>query len=271
MSQLINDIKVMELGQSDLDNMIKDQIRLKPKLDLPFVGFYWLEMLRCVDSIHKLGVVHSDLKPANFVIVEGVLNLVDFGIANAIPDDTVNVYKDQQAGTPNYMAPETLRILANPAPSLENRRVKFGKPSDMWSLGCILYQMIYGRQPFAHVQGLAAKLMAINEPQHAIEFAEEGLGGVKVPAAYLRTMRMCLSRDANKRPTVDQLLEKGDGLLPPVGRTDGVAYVNPEALQAMLITALCEGEAWASPGEIKTLAGQIMGKVERDNRRGPRE
>ena len=259
----------MELGSTDLDFMIKHRLKLKPKLDLTFLGFYWLEMLKCVSSIHKLDVVHSDLKLANFVVVEGVLKLVDFGIANAIPDDTINVYTDHQAGTPNYMAPETLRVLANSTLMPGNRRVKFGKPSDMWSLGCILYQMIYGYQPFAHIQGLAAKVMAINDPRHSIEFPEEGLGGTKVPTSYLRTMRMCLSRDVDKRPTADDLLKREDGLLPSVGPTDGVAYITSGAVEALLTNTLHEREAWASPDEVKAWAQRIMDKAEADSKRNP--
>ena len=62
-------------------------------LDLSFTRYYWKEMLECVAAIHRYDVVHSDLKPANFLLVHGSLKLIDFGIANVIQDDTVNVHR----------------------------------------------------------------------------------------------------------------------------------------------------------------------------------
>jgi serine/threonine-protein kinase TTK/MPS1 len=53
-------------------------------------------MLECVSSIHNKGIVHSDLKPANFVMVKGLLKLIDFGIAKKVADDTTNIYRGIQ-------------------------------------------------------------------------------------------------------------------------------------------------------------------------------
>ena len=49
--------------------------------------------------IHEEKIVHSDLKPANFVLVRGQLKLIDFGIANAIANDTTNIQRDHQASS----------------------------------------------------------------------------------------------------------------------------------------------------------------------------
>jgi serine/threonine-protein kinase TTK/MPS1 len=65
-------------------------------------------MLEAVQVIHEEKIVHSDLKPANFVLVKGSLKLIDFGIAKAIPNDTTNIQRDQQIGTVNYMSPEAI-------------------------------------------------------------------------------------------------------------------------------------------------------------------
>ncbi len=53
-------------------------------------------MLQAVQVIHDEKIVHTDLKPANFVLVKGSLKLIDFGIAKAIPNDTTNIQRDQQ-------------------------------------------------------------------------------------------------------------------------------------------------------------------------------
>jgi serine/threonine-protein kinase TTK/MPS1 len=66
-------------------------------------------MLEAVHAIHQQKIVHSDLKPANFILVQGALKLIDFGIAKAIPNDTTNIQRDIQIGTLNYMSPEAIK------------------------------------------------------------------------------------------------------------------------------------------------------------------
>jgi serine/threonine-protein kinase TTK/MPS1 len=64
---------------------------------------YWEQMLQAVHTIHEENIIHTDLKPANFLLVEGALKLIDFGIAKAIPNDTTNIQREHQTGTVNYM------------------------------------------------------------------------------------------------------------------------------------------------------------------------
>ena len=62
-------------------------------------------MLTSVNSIRELGIVHSDLKPANFLFVQGELKLIDFGIARAIAPESTSIIRDTQMGTWNYISP----------------------------------------------------------------------------------------------------------------------------------------------------------------------
>lgn len=54
------------------------------------------QILLAVNTIHEERIVHSDLKPANFLLVRGSLKLIDFGIAKAIMSDTTNIQRDAQ-------------------------------------------------------------------------------------------------------------------------------------------------------------------------------
>lgn len=56
----------------------------------------WQQILLAVNTIHEERIVHSDLKPANFLLVKGSLKLIDFGIAKAIMSDTTNIQRDSQ-------------------------------------------------------------------------------------------------------------------------------------------------------------------------------
>ncbi|KAI8594769.1 kinase-like domain-containing protein, partial [Dissophora ornata] len=127
-------------------------------------------MLEAVQVIHNEKIVHTDLKPANFLLVEGSLKLIDFGIANAIANDTTNIHREGHQGTANYMAPEA--IGTNPGASGSR---KLGRASDVWSLGCILYQMVYGKTPFSDIINIFTKMSAITNPDHRIAFPETTL------------------------------------------------------------------------------------------------
>ena len=185
-------------------------------------------MLECVRAIHARGVVHSDLKPANFVLVKSWLKLIDFGIANAIQTDvTTNVYRESMAGTVNYMSPESLMdsshyaftVIQNGQPYIPAsgapRIVKVGKSSDVWSLGCILYQMVYGIPPFGKMADPRSRIQAIVNWSHDIEIPASTKDGSRVPIALLQTMRRCLSRDQTDRPTCETLLSQDDNFLYP--------------------------------------------------------
>ena len=72
----------------------------------------------------------------------------------------------------------------------------FLKSSDVWSLGCILYEMVYGRTPFASIQNMFQKLAAIANPNYQIVFP------VNVDDAAEDAMRQCLQRNPDSRPPI---------------------------------------------------------------------
>ena len=210
---------LMEMGETDLNRVLTQRLNFdEATFDVTFTRYFWKEMLECVQAVHQHDIVHSDLKPANFLLLQGKLKLIDFGIANAIEtDSTINVHREQHIGTPNYMSPEALidSNASNGLPSSAGKMMKLGKPSDIWSLGCILYQMTYSKPPFAHITNQMQRIMAIPNPSHVIGFPETGIGGVAVPSGLIRTLKSCLNRNSLQRPTVEQLLANTDSFLYP--------------------------------------------------------
>ncbi|CAJ1061976.1 dual specificity protein kinase Ttk [Xyrichtys novacula] len=185
---------LMECGNIDLNTWLRNRKSVNP-LERKF---YWKNMLEAVQTIHKHGIVHSDLKPANFVIVNASLKLIDFGIANRIQPDVTSIMKDSQVGTLNYMPPEAIKDTSS---QHGKARSKISPKGDVWSLGCILYCMTYGKTPFQSITNQIAKLHAIIDPSHNIEFpdiAEKDL---------LDVLKRCLVRNPKERISIAELLE----------------------------------------------------------------
>lgn len=69
-------------------------------VNVSYLRLFWWQLLQqillAVNTIHEDRIVHSDLKPANFLLVKGSLKLIDFGIAKAIMSDTTNIQRDSQ-------------------------------------------------------------------------------------------------------------------------------------------------------------------------------
>ncbi|XP_050465128.1 uncharacterized protein LOC126858706 [Cataglyphis hispanica] len=207
---------VMEMGDTDLSRLLKSMSQEK-QISLTMILYYWTEMLTAVRHIHDNGVIHSDLKPGNFLLVRGRLKLIDFGIASSVNSDMTSVLKSNTIGTLNYISPEALMdIGSNTDSPTHNVKYKISFKSDVWSLGCILYSLVYGHTPFQHIRSQWAKVNAITNPKLNILFpatasflasGKDLQDRERTPPILIDVMRKCLQHDPKARPTVSQLLQ----------------------------------------------------------------
>jgi serine/threonine protein kinase/tetratricopeptide (TPR) repeat protein len=114
------------------------------------------EVAQGLDHAHRHGVVHRDVKPENVLISDGQALLADFGVACALADAGGRLTETGLAlGTPAYMSPEQ----ATGARELDGR-------SDVYALGCVLYEMLAGEPPFTGptAQSIIAKRLRESAP-----------------------------------------------------------------------------------------------------------
>ncbi|XP_035695063.1 3-phosphoinositide-dependent protein kinase 1-like isoform X1 [Branchiostoma floridae] len=99
--------------------------------------FYTAEIILALEHLHGLGIIHRDLKPENILLDEHMhIQITDFGTAKILDPGNNQVRANSFVGTAQYVSPE---LLTNKAAC---------KSSDLWALGCIIYQMVSGLPPF---------------------------------------------------------------------------------------------------------------------------
>lgn len=199
-------------------------------------------MCEAVHFLHTAGIVHTDLKPANFLRAGDSIKIIDLGIAQKIPKGTIHISREALVGTPNYMAPETVKLSRAAANGTGARPAMFkaGIASDVWAMGCILYQLVYGRPPFDKLTG-EAKLRAIVSEKTVIEFpptrpppypAQPGDEGELVDDALLDAMKSALQYSVAIRATLPSLL--AHPLMAPHSRATETAPVTRETMYLFL-------------------------------------
>ncbi|MDA8321164.1 MAG: Stk1 family PASTA domain-containing Ser/Thr kinase [Actinomycetota bacterium] len=115
-------------------DLLRDDRRLLPERALEITD----GVLRALDYSHRNGIVHRDIKPGNVMLTRsGEIKVMDFGIARAVADSQATMTQTAQViGTAQYLSPEQAR----------GERVDFR--SDLYSVGCLLYELLTGRPPF---------------------------------------------------------------------------------------------------------------------------
>src|SRR5207244_2913802 len=118
---------------------LRDRLNREKQLSVEETLRITAQVAEALDYAHGRGVIHRDIKPENILLESGRVMLADFGIAralSAVNDETLTA-TGAGIGTPLYMSPEQ----ASGERQLDGR-------TDVYSLGCVVYEMLAGRPPF---------------------------------------------------------------------------------------------------------------------------
>jgi hypothetical protein len=153
-----------------------------------------------LSAAHAIGIIHRDLKPSNIIVPEAngaylfeQTKLVDFGVRGEIRASTGTTQAGQLYGTPQYMSPEQIRA-EEQSPA-----------TDIYGLGAVLYEMIYGKPPFTADGFLEIMSKTLGEE---VAFPASPF----ISASIRDLIRRCLSKRAKDRP------QNGSALLAEISR-----------------------------------------------------
>ena len=132
-----------------LRDILKTEGRLPPRRAMEIVA----DVSAALDFSHRAGLVHRDVKPANVMITHsGAVKVMDFGIARAVADNSATVTQTANViGTAQYLSPEQARGEAVDA------------RSDVYSTGCLLYELVAGVPPFQGDSPVAVAYQHVRE------------------------------------------------------------------------------------------------------------
>ena len=143
-----------------------------------------------LDVAHGKGIIHRDLKPANVKIApDGVVKVLDFGLAKTIADDDAftqsvapgHTVEGAILGTAAYMSPE------------QARGQLVDKRTDIWAFGCVLFEMLTGRAPFAR-ETMSDTFAAILDAEPEWQVLPS-----TTPPQIVRLLERCLAKDMKRR------------------------------------------------------------------------
>ncbi len=132
---------------------LRDIIKANGALSVSDTEHVMIGVLNALEYSHRMGIIHRDIKPGNIMISEqGIVKVMDFGIARALDDSATTMTKSQGVvGTAQYLSPEQARG--------ENVDMR----SDLYSAGCVLYEMLTGRPPFTGDSAVAIAYQHVSE------------------------------------------------------------------------------------------------------------
>ena len=152
-------------------------------------------MLSAIEEIHSHRMIHMDIKPENFVFVNGTLKLIDLGLALCLPAGGDLLETEIVYGTNLFMAPEcfTSRLVPGEGGGKPRYLTTLTLQADIWSAGVLLLQML----PFK--EDCPAPNLPMDYIRNKIDLEEEKLSNI------INVLKLCLHKDPGSRTKASEL------------------------------------------------------------------
>ena len=162
---------------------LDDKLKRDGPLDVQTAVRICTDVAAGLEALWAAGMVHRDVKPANILLDEsGRAYITDFGLAKDTQGSLLTL-PGQALGSMDYMAPEQIRGEAVTA------------ATDIYALGCVMYESMCGRPPFAEVQGMRILWAHLQDPPPDPRSVR-----ADIPEQFSNTLLVALEKDAANRP-----------------------------------------------------------------------
>ena len=197
---------------------------------------------------HDQGVVHRDVKPGNLLMTPaGMVKVADFGIAHLAGDGaTTLTAPDQIIGSTRYLAPERAR------------GGQAGKPADVYSLGCVLYELVTGQPPFTAEHPAAILYQHVDTQPAPPSATHPDLAGV-----FETVLLRMLAKDPADRPSAAEIAAGALRALPDEARTAAVAPAAPGEVGGQTTAAFTPGGVSVDQSESIAVAASAADRSRR--------
>ncbi|EGD40999.1 serine/threonine protein kinase PknA [Nocardioidaceae bacterium Broad-1] len=222
---------------------LADRLEKQGRFTMEETGEVIVQVARTLGAVHASGIIHRDIKPSNLVYDgDGRIRVLDFGIAQLANHQAERLTSTRHVmGSLPYISPE------------QAADTVVGPPSDIYALGCVAFELLTGRAPYAGSEPVSMIYQHVTAPVPHVNDV------VTVPAHVDEFVASMMDKDPSRRPTAGEVVAfaRRPGVVPAIaaGSRELSAPLKPAALMAPKASSSSSSPSLASP--VTAIAGVV--------------
>ncbi|MGY0388836.1 protein kinase domain-containing protein [Nocardioides sp. WG-D5] len=222
---------------------LADRLEKQGRFTMEETGEVIVQVARTLGAVHASGIIHRDIKPSNLVYDgDGRIRVLDFGIAQLANHQAERLTSTRHVmGSLPYISPE------------QAADTVVGPPSDIYALGCVAFELLTGRAPYAGSEPVSMIYQHVTAPVPHVNDV------VTVPAHVDEFVASMMDKDPSRRPTAGEVVAfaRRPGVVPAIaaGSRELSAPPKPAAIMAPKASSSSSSPSLASP--VTAIAGVV--------------